>query len=255
METGRVNTYNVQHEFQGDYTTRRTHTDFIVVHHAAGLYPTPTGIEDVRAVARFHTAPEPVGRGWPGIGYHIALAEETPGGPIARYNLSDLLLQRANVYAMNHRIVGVSCLTNFVGIPGQKWIDALAETIQDIKPAFPQAKIVGHKEITVPGHGTTCPGVAWLAWKPRLLATVSQHIPIPMPATYRVIVDMASVRQAPDSDSPRAGKLARGTTFVSDKTIRGEFTRGSDIWVHYVGPNAQEHAELGWVHNSLVEML
>lgn len=169
-----MNRYNVAQEFQGLFTERRSRTRYIVVHHAAALYPTGTGIEDVRAVARYH-----LGKGWSGIGYHIALAEETNGGAIARYDLSDLDLQRAHIWGRNHECVGVSCLTNFTGMPAQKWIDALAEVLRELVERYPQAEIVGHREITLPGRGTVCPGPAWLRWKPQLLESVASRLIMP----------------------------------------------------------------------------
>lgn len=161
--------FDVQHEFQGSFTSTRATTKYIVVHHAAALYPTGTGIEDVRAVARYHTRD----KGWSGIGYHVCLAEEINGGPVARYNVSDLNLQRAHILNRNHECVGVACLTNFTDLPDPKWIDALVVTLRDLKHIYPHATIVGHKEIAVPGGETICPGPRWNDWKPTLLARVA----------------------------------------------------------------------------------
>jgi hypothetical protein len=166
-----MNTFDVSAKYQGGYTVPRTSTEFITVHHAAAHYKQKTGIEDVEVVRAWHMEQH---NGWPGIGYHLVLAEETEGGPIARYILSNLNLQRAHVYGQNHRAIGVSMLDDFTNtIPGEKWIAALVEACADLKQLFPHAVIVGHKEITLPGHGTTCPGNRWLDWKPRLLASVA----------------------------------------------------------------------------------
>ncbi|MEM8535056.1 MAG: hypothetical protein AAGF95_29740 [Chloroflexota bacterium] len=48
-----MHVYDVRREFQGTYTQTRRTTN-LLVHHAAGLYPTYHGIDDVRSVARFH---------------------------------------------------------------------------------------------------------------------------------------------------------------------------------------------------------
>lgn len=179
-------THNVQAEFQGGFLARRKNTMRIAVHHAAALYRQAAGIEDVRAVAAYHTKT----RGWPGIGYHICLAEETNGGRIARYNVSDLDLVRAHVAWWNDRAVGVSCLTNFTGIPEQKWIDALAEVLAELQQRYPSAIIVGHKEIALGPQDspdgkdwrTACPGPRWADWKPQLLARVDRLLaPTPAP--------------------------------------------------------------------------
>jgi hypothetical protein len=168
--------FDCRAEFQGSFKTKRTSNTYLVVHHAAALYPTRTGIEDVRAVAKYHT----VDRGWPGIGYHICLAEESPNGPIARYDVSDLDLQRAHILDRNHQCVGVSCLTNFRGIPEQKWIDALVETLRGLKrqDTFKKSKIVGHGEIAVPAGKTSCPGPAWSQWKQTLINAVEADHPV-----------------------------------------------------------------------------
>jgi hypothetical protein len=124
-----MNVYDVRNEFQGGYTTPRTSTRYIIVHHAAALYSPSAGLDDVRAVARYHT----VDRGWPGIGYHIALAEETQGGAIARYNLSAENLQRAHILGRNDEALGIACLTNFTALPAKKWIDALVLALRDLE--------------------------------------------------------------------------------------------------------------------------
>lgn len=43
----------------------------VVVHHAAGVVD---GVDGVIAVARYHVAAPPAGRGWPGIGYFASVA-------------------------------------------------------------------------------------------------------------------------------------------------------------------------------------
>lgn len=163
-----MQTYDVRKEFQGSYGLRIPAVRYLCVHHAAALYRQQTGIEDVRAVHRYHLS-----KGWGGIGYSIVGAEEVNGGPIARYILSDPLIQRAHVWGRNHEAIGVSCLTNFTGVPEDKWIDFLAITLADLKRQHPQAQIVGHTDIALPGHGTACPGPAWPLWRPRLLDRVS----------------------------------------------------------------------------------
>jgi hypothetical protein len=171
-------TFHVEQEFQGGFTTPRTRTD-LLVHHAAALYPSRDGIADVRSVAKYHLS-----KGWSGIGYHIALAEEIEGGRIARYFLSDLNVQRAHIAWRNHEFLGVSCLTNFDKhqdrVPGQKWFDALVVTLADLLDIYPSAQIFGHKEKALdaarsPDHTsylTACPGARWADWKEHLISEV-----------------------------------------------------------------------------------
>lgn len=169
-------TYNVQKEFQGGFTKTRLSTRYLVVHHAAAFYPSYDGLADVRSVAAYHKS-----KGWSGIGYHICLAEQTQGGPIARYDLSDLDTIRAGVAHRNHETLHVSCLTNFGSVrPAQKWIDALVTTLIDLRQTYPNAEIVGHREIALSAAqspdgqnwSTACPGAAWFDWKPDLLHAV-----------------------------------------------------------------------------------
>jgi hypothetical protein len=164
-----MNTYDVQHEFQGTFPNRRTTTRFLTVHHAAVFYRQEKGISHVRAAASHHVNVKE----WPGIGYHICLAEETKGGPIARYNCSDLDTVRAHVGGRNSEALGICCLTNFSNHPPeQKWIDALAEVLRELKQRYPDAEIVGHRDIARAGNGTECPGNPWTQWKQALLARV-----------------------------------------------------------------------------------
>lgn len=167
-----MQTYSVQAEFQGSYTRQRTRTRYLVVHHAAALYGMASGLDDVRTVDRYHKS-----KGWGGAGYHIALAEATQGGPIARYDLSDLSLARAGVAHRNHEALHISCLTNFTDRPAQKWLDALSETLRSLLQIYPNAEIVGHRDIAYSAAQspdgldwrTACPGPAWPTWRNDLL--------------------------------------------------------------------------------------
>lgn len=155
--------------YQGGYTIPRRQTRYLVVHHAAALYPSATGEQDVASIARWHTA----GRGWPGIGYHEVLAEQVNGGPLAAYVVSDPDLQRAHVLGHNDDSFGICAATNFGDrLPEEKWIVALAERLAAARRRYPQAQIIGHKERTVAGGATSCPGTRWHEWKPRLLRLV-----------------------------------------------------------------------------------
>lgn len=187
-----MNIFNVQREFQGAFRSRRVTTN-LLIHHAGALYPSRNGIDDCRAVQRYHVN----NRGWPGIGYHVALAEEVEGGPIARYILSDLSLQRAHILNRNHEFLGVCCLTNFDTHPGKlpaiKWREALVETLQWLRTIYPNATITGHREEAVKGGETTCPGMRWMEWKPGLVRDVGTIVEpwaawgaaFPLPAEQR----------------------------------------------------------------------
>jgi hypothetical protein len=241
-----MQTYDVQDEMQGTYSLFRPSTPFLGVHHAAFRYPTRRGIDDVRSVARYHTRE----KGWPGIGYHIALAEETEGGPIARYNLSDLELQRAHIAYQNHQAIGVACLTNFTGIPEQKWIDALALVIRDLLTRYPNAQIVGHREIAVEGWETTCPGPRWFEWKPRLLelvrsgeAALPVALPLRAPHWYRVPAGRVAVlRYQPASAGNRniGAYLHPGTRLHVAEWADGWARLSAGGYVHQSGIESEE---------------
>lgn len=152
------------------------------MHHAAAFYAQRAGIDDIRTVTAYHRS-----KGWAGIGYHICLVEDIQDGPIARYVLSDLDIQRAHIAWRNHEFVGISCLTNFDGIPNklptQKWIDALVIALADLLERYPNARIFGHKEKAYNAtqspdrvdYRTACPGSRWFDWKNDLLAAVQQE--------------------------------------------------------------------------------
>lgn len=168
--------FDVRAEFQGGFTAKRKSTQYIVVHHAADDYPTVPGILDVRTVRNWHVG----NNGWPGIGYQEALAEITEGGEVGAYILSDPNLIRANVAGRNDVIFGISALCDFDNrkkfpdrMPSEKWLNALAIRVAAAKRLYPNAEIVGHKEITVAGFETVCPGTQWLVWKPELLRRVN----------------------------------------------------------------------------------
>lgn len=195
---------------QGGFTTHRPHTRYLVVHHAAALYRTATGDEDVASIARYHLS-----KGWSGIGYHEVLAEVTNGGPIAAYVVSNPDLQRAHVALRNDECWGICCATNFgAQLPEGKWIDALAERLATAKRRYPNAQIVGHQEIARPGYTTSCPGTRWKEWKPRLLRQVEALLAaptptptLPTPGTYTEVSGLAG--RAPITDAQAAAVVIR----------------------------------------------
>lgn len=210
-----VQTYHVETEFQGQYTRKRTSTRYLVVHHAAALYSPTAGLDDVRAVDRYHRS-----KGWPGIGYHIALAEETQGGPIARYDLSDLTLARAGVAHRNHETLHISCLTNFGNAqPGVKWFAALAQTLTDLHQTYPDAEIVGHRDIAYSAAQspdgldwrTACPGGAWPSWKYDLLkAALDTPLLGPPTGTATQAIRWLAPRADPSYADPAIAEIVTG---------------------------------------------
>lgn len=238
--------YNMIGRFQGGYRDMRPTTDLIIVHHAAALYRQLTGAEDVQAVANYHVNT----RKWPGIGYHCCIAEEENGGPVARYDVSDVRLERAHIYGLNSRAVGVSCLTNFVGMPDQKWIDGLAVVVGEWATRWPKARIMGHGEVALPGHGTLCPGPLWHEWKSTLLRLVNKPV---LSVAYRVldhlsddpINNFAAVRQGPGK-----GFAEANINGVPYRLLPGSIWAFDDV----TGQWAHLENGMGFVHLSLIEV-
>ena len=219
--------HDVRAEFEGGFHTNRSSTSFIVVHHAAALYPQRLGLDDCRAVARYH-----IGKGWSGIGYHWGLAEETPGGPIGLYLFSDPIRLRAHVAWRNHECFGISCLTNFDkhpgGIPEQRWIDALAAAIQMARTMFSFSPVVGHKEVALArapdgrNYSTSCPGTQWAAWRSRVLGGASPEPPPPPSPTptltrWRVAAtNGVNILDGASAQARKRGAFVRGTILTGE---------------------------------------
>ena len=250
-----MHVYDVRREFQGTYTQTR-HTTNLLVHHAAGLYPTHHGIDDVRSVARFHVQ----NRAWPGIAYHYCLAEETPGGPIACYQCSDDATLRYHIADRNHEFLAVACLTNFNDervfpnkYPSPKWMTALVTVLRMLQQRYPSALIAGHKEMAVPGWRTACPGDTWHLWKPELVQRVREAAPPqPFKPWYTVIPHaVAVVREGPGrmypealgGQQPRLTKLPSGTGIEANAITLGEPVAGDNRWVHLAN-------HIGFIHMS-----
>lgn len=206
--------FDLSSTYQGGFTVQRTATRHLVVHHAAALYPTPRGQDDVASIARYHTGT----RGWPGIGYHEVIAETVTGGPLAAYLVSDPGQARAHVFGRNGAAFGICAATNFGDqLPPEAWIAALAARLAEARRRWPQAEIVGHTEIALPDHATSCPGRRWLDWKPRLLQAVEAALrdtsSPPSPATYSELSSLegAGVLTAEDA---AAWVIRRGCVYV-----------------------------------------
>lgn len=239
-----MQTFDCRDEFQGGYTQQRSSTDYIVVHHAASHYKQKTGIEDVRAIAGWHIR----GRGWPGIAYHRVLAEEVNGGPVAQYVCSRNETLRYHVAGRNYECIGVCCATDFgSSLPDRKWVDALVVVLADLKTIYPNAQIVGHKDIALRGYETACPGALWLTWKPGLLARLVMSGADFQ--RYRVKVASARVRNKPTTRADQVGSLTKG------KIVRGQLVEGL-ILDDGGKPNAQwlKMAEGRYVWSGLIEV-
>jgi hypothetical protein len=160
----------------------RARTTYIVFHHAAYTYPVGGAVQ---SIYNYHRSRWPA---YNACGYHIICQQDADG--IHAYQVNPHDMQGAGVAERNHECYHVCCATNFTGTPSDAWLDAGAAALADAKRRYPQGQIVGHKEIALPGYGTTCPGALWTEWKPRLLARVNQLLALPGAGLYRVLAPM-----------------------------------------------------------------
>ena len=148
---------------------------WLVVHHTAGGYLKSGRPRDysAREIARYHTAPGNEdgtgGLDWPGIGYHFLIHEN--GG--MEY-VGDILTIRYNVARQNDKVIGICLSGNFTRHwPPPKQLAATKKLLANLQYALGWAvPIMGHREIALPGFGTSCPGDTFLEgprWKDALL--------------------------------------------------------------------------------------
>jgi hypothetical protein len=128
----------------------------IVVHHSAS--PTTT---TAKQIARWHSAPKPIGRGWRlGTGYHRVI--EGDGGILDGRKIQ---WRGAHAKGANTGSVGV-CVVGDNTKASQRWTsrqeDALAVLLTHLCRVYPMARVAGHRDL--PGQQTVCPGLSIRAW-------------------------------------------------------------------------------------------
>jgi N-acetyl-anhydromuramyl-L-alanine amidase AmpD len=133
---------------------------YLVIHHT-GVDADSTPSE----IARYHVNV----RDWPGIGYHFVVSQD---GTI--YQTNNLATMAYNVARRNHEVVGICLPGDFNTHPPRKaQIGAARKLLEALRLQLPKTEIVGHREIALPGHETTCPGDTFLAgprWKVSIYA-------------------------------------------------------------------------------------
>jgi len=155
----------------------RERTEYIVVHHANAFYSPGTACA---SILKAHSARPDFGD-YHRIGYHAVLQIER-NATIAMHLVNPSLMWGAGVFDRNDVCWHVCAATTFTALPSDEWIEAIARACVYAKSLFPDAKIVGHKDVTVPGHGSECPGQLWSSWKLRLLGRVAAlQIALPDP--------------------------------------------------------------------------
>ncbi len=119
--------------------SRRTKTQYIILHHVAASDRTPQEIHQ-----------EHLARGWAGIGYHYLISKN---GTIYHGRPRDVI--GAHCEGHNSESVGISAVGNYETeqMPPIQW-KAILDLVNELKAVYPGAKVVGHKEL----YATACPG-------------------------------------------------------------------------------------------------
>ncbi len=130
--------------------------DALLIHHTA------SASGDIASITREHIA-----RGWTTIGYHyiIGNGKGTPDGKIEPGRPEWMV--GASVFGANTGKLAISLVGNFhkpdpgyTGRPSGNQLKALERWLLDRGAHYQIGAdhIKGHKEVTIPGHPTVCPG-------------------------------------------------------------------------------------------------
>lgn len=137
----------------------RSQTNYIVIHHAAARYKPG---QAVSAIYNFHKNKWPA---YNAAGYHIILQEE-PDATISINLVNCPFVVGAGVAQRNHETFHICLASDFTNtIPDHRWIDATREALRFARNLFPDAALVGHRDIALRGYETSCPGNRWREWK------------------------------------------------------------------------------------------
>lgn len=125
-----------------DFPSRKSETDFIVIHCSATPANRDIGAADIDAMHK--------SRGWQGIGYHLVVRRDgkvEAGRPLYAVG--------AHTLEYNHRSVAVCMVGGLAAdlkstennFTAEQWA-SLAKTVEFLKLMFPKAKIVGHRDLS-----------------------------------------------------------------------------------------------------------
>lgn len=184
-------------------------TSFIVVHHAAAFYPQGRAVQKIY---EYHA------KKWPD--YHAAayaeiIQIEAGGDTLGCHIMYPPDLIGAGVWGRNDDTFHICAATNFTSVPSDEWIEAIARRVVAAKQRYPNAVVVGHKDIALKGHETECPGQLWNAWKLRLLGRVAALQQAPK--LRRFLVHGIPVYQAQSLTGKLAGHLKGGEEIIIDR--------------------------------------
>lgn len=122
-----------------DKLTKRSKTDYIVLHHAD---KTKCTIHDIH---QWH-----LNNGWAGCGYHFFIAKD---GKVYRGRPIDMI--GAHCQGYNNCSIGICAEGNYEveQMSTAQW-QAILELVKELKQIYPQAQVVGHRDL----YATACPG-------------------------------------------------------------------------------------------------
>ncbi|MFH0900687.1 MAG: peptidoglycan recognition family protein [Pseudomonadota bacterium] len=112
------------------------------------------------SIAEYH-----VSLGWPSGGYAFVCHW---GGQVDWCN--DLETMSYHVAGLNKTAIGICIPGNWqMAQPPEPAIIAARMTVAWIRAQLGrEVPVVGHREIALPGRGTTCPGDTWPRWRSRV---------------------------------------------------------------------------------------
>ena len=120
--------------------SKRNKTDYIIIHHTAS-----TSEMTVESIHQQH-----LNQGWAGIGYNLYINKQ---GEVWEGRPEEMSGAQCEGY--NSVSIGVCLSGNFeIEQPTEKQIEALKEIIGYLRTKYPNAEIVGHKDL----NATACPG-------------------------------------------------------------------------------------------------
>lgn len=121
--------------------------NYQVIHHT-GPGTTPNTYSNT--IARYHVEHN----GWPAIGYHFLVYPHK-----VRY-VGSLDTARANVWGRNPEVIGIALVGNFQEQAPADDTLALTKQLCNVLDTYLDRQIprVGHRDVALPDHGTSCPG-------------------------------------------------------------------------------------------------
>ncbi len=132
---------------------------YLVIHHS-GVDVDSSALQ----IAEWHVLAPEAGLFWPGIGYHYLVHWD---GSIDY--VGDLTTVRYNVAGRNRECVGICLPGDFnKRPPAAAQLAGTRRLILYLVTIFPTAQVVGHGDIALPGHETSCCGQTRRQWLPDL---------------------------------------------------------------------------------------